>query len=371
MQATLTAFDFKSMPDQKFNNLRLPRASFAGVTQKMRDVTLSGAFVEGLVFSYYKENAVFSRTYAGISEEINVAPSTVSEAMKRLKKCGRVQSEEQSSYTYNIDKLPKKFKHGRFGGTKFFVCPEIFYKNAFRIRGEVRMLTKSETLIASAFLTLALDENAPAIKISHNDVGKELGICRQTVVSAVQNLMYAGIISRAAHEVGINGHKKSTYHINGALFRNVKKWLYKKATPESSAPKSDKPTPMPAPVQDAYYRRPNRENWYAERRHDAEERADAFVKRAKEDVEYNEADKQLKALEIKIALRRYAEGELITLKAQLEGVQKRRKRALKRLNLRDVDFIPKYYCQECDDTGWRKSDRKPCDCYDKIMKKIK
>lgn len=270
-----------------------------------------------------------------------------------------------------MDALPKKFKYGRFGGIKFFVCPEIFYKNAFRIRGEVRTLTKSEMLIASTFLTLALEEKSPAIKISYNDVEKELGICRQTIVSDIRNLMYAGIISRGSRDVGTNRNKKSTYHINGVLFRNVKKWLYKKATPESPAPKSDKPIPEPAPVQDVYYRRLNRENWYAERRHAAEAQADAVVKRAEEDAEYSEANKQVQKLGAKIAFGRYSECELITLKAQFESAQKRRKRALKRLNLRDVDFIPKYYCQECDDTGWRKVDGRRCDCYDKIMKKIK
>ena len=361
MQATLTAFDFKQMPDQKFNNIRLPRHIGA--------VTPSARLVEGLIFAYASaENNVFARTYAGIGREINVAPSTVAEAMKRLKNCGRITTSAQSVYSYNRAEAPKKYEHGVFGGIKFFVCPEILYKEAFYIRGKVRALTKSEVAIASLIITLALQNSDRDVKLSVRDIERELGLCKQTVLTSLKNLIYSGIISRGKDDKGTNRNKKTTYHLNRALFFNVKKWLYKKATPESSAPKKDKSAPAPAPVQDAYYRKNMRDDWYAQRRQSAEERADKMQKRAMKDVEYSKIYKEKTALTIRRAWAELQESpDLPAMDARIKALTRQEDDALKRLKISREDFEPKYHCLECEDTGCRQ-DGTRCDCFDRFIK---
>lgn len=361
MQATLTAFDFKSMPDKKFNNLRLPRHT--------SNVTLAGRLVEGLIFAYAStENSVFSRTYAGIGREVNVAPSTVAVAMKRLKNCGRITSSAQSVYTYSRPTAPKKYEHGVFGGINFFVCPEILYKESFYIRGNVRALTKSEVAIASLVITLAIRDNNRDVKLSVRDIERELGICRQTVLTSLKNLVYSGILSLGKSDKGTNRNKKTTWHLNRALFANVRKWLYRKPAPEKTTPKADKPVPAPYNVQ-SRDKIIARESWYAQRREDAERRADAVFKRAMKDVEFKSIESTLGSLYRKVAFAELQNSELFaTLDAQRIALEKQKEQVLKRLNLTEDDFKPHYHCTECNDTGFD-AHGKPCHCYESSVLK--
>lgn len=374
MQATLTAFDFKQMPDQKFNNIRLPRHIGA--------VTPSARLVEGLIFAYASaENNVFARTYAGIGREINVAPSTVAEAMKRLKNCGRITTSAQSVYSYNRAEAPKKYDHGVFGGINFFVCPEYLYKSAFYIRGNVRTLTKSEVAIASLIITLSLKDDVRDVKLSVRDVARELGLCNQTILTSLNNLVYSGIISRGKDDKGTNRNKKTTYHVKKELFFNARKWVFRKKNPENavgmdkqapetSARKAYKPAPAPLNVKDEYFLKHKREEWYAQRRQLAEERADKAFERAMRDAEYNRIYKEKNALTIKRAFAELQQSKLTEVDARFEELTRQEDDALKRLKLCRSDFEPHYHCTDCNDTGFD-ANGKPCHCYDSSALKNK
>ena len=53
---------------------------------------------------------------------------------------------------------------------------------------------------------------------------------------------------------------------------------------------------------------------------------------------------------------------VIGIAARLEEAKNARRAALERLGLSDKDFVPKYICPKCSDTGFLPNG-KMCDCY--------
>ena len=364
---TKQPFDFEKIPNRKFNNIRIPRNAFGDVKTE-RDFTLAETLILGEVFTYAEKDAVLSRTYKKLSQELNVAPSTLSIGFNRLKDKGVISSLAQSCYIYKGKTT--SFKNGIFEGTKFFFCSEILYNETFNIRGNIRHLTKSEVLIASLILTLALKHNNPAVKLGLRDVERELDVCTKTAVTSIQNLIKSGLVSRPIQDVGTNRHKKSTYHLNGEFYRHVKKWLHKKAgnVTSESKPTTPKAEYKPYTVLQQNYSSA-RKRWLSERRAAAEAKADKNYSRACADAEFKTAENNVRALAPKIAFAEvYNSPELTNLKQELALKEKQRARALKRLGLKPVDFIPKYYCKNCNDTG-DDANGKPCDCYERFLRK--
>lgn len=93
--------------------------------------------------------------------------------------------------------------------------------------------------------------------------------------------------------------------------------------------------------------------------------ADANVRRAESDRDYAAVHKEIRGLEPAIARakhdgdRRTAE-QLTRRHASLKVLQAR---ILSRLGLTAADLQPKYKCTVCEDTGFRKSDGRMCNCW--------
>ena len=106
-----------------------------------------------------------------------------------------------------------------------------------------------------------------------------------------------------------------------------------------------------------------RERWYALRRNAALERAERIKERAARDAQFSEADKALKKAEIDLAKAEvFSPEELPAIRARIQDARSVRSEALARLGLAEADFLPKFSCTKCSDTGFL-PDGKMCDCY--------
>lgn len=117
--------------------------------------------------------------------------------------------------------------------------------------------------------------------------------------------------------------------------------------------------------------RSNIERHYYDLRHAAEERAETAVERAMSDSIYSELRKELNSLSIELA---FAEIKDKTKAEQLsERITKLENEAdgrLAILGLNKSEFIPRYSCEICSDTGYDKSGV-PCVCLKQYLNSIK
>lgn len=109
--------------------------------------------------------------------------------------------------------------------------------------------------------------------------------------------------------------------------------------------------------------RSTREHYYAVLRQNAMEKAENNKRRAQADEQFAQSDSILKRGEIELARAEiFSPKNVATIKKELELAQKARDQALKRLNLSEEDFIPKFTCEKCSDSGFLPNG-KVCNCY--------
>lgn len=112
-------------------------------------------------------------------------------------------------------------------------------------------------------------------------------------------------------------------------------------------------------------RRSDRERRYAARRNSAIQKAESARLQAEQDEGYRTAQTAVKKGEIALAKAEvYSPEKLETYKNALLKARADRAAALLRLGLSDEDFLPKFHCPKCSDTGFL-PDGTLCDC-DKI-----
>ena len=109
--------------------------------------------------------------------------------------------------------------------------------------------------------------------------------------------------------------------------------------------------------------RSERERFYAARRAKAETRARKAAELAEKDAAFVRADGAVKKGEIELAKAEvFAPSTLPTIRERVEAARRARTAALANLGLTDADFLPRYACTKCSDTGFL-PDGKMCDCY--------
>ncbi len=114
--------------------------------------------------------------------------------------------------------------------------------------------------------------------------------------------------------------------------------------------------------------RSDRERFYAARRQQAMRRVDRAQAIAERDEQYRAAQAALKKGEIELARAEvFSPGSLPEIRSKLAEAERERAEALARLKLSERDFVPKYVCAKCSDTGFL-PDGRACDCYRKEEK---
>lgn len=139
-------------------------------------------------------------------------------------------------------------------------------------------------------------------------------------------------------------------------------------SPEAIPEKTAVYTPKPDYKSEAAIaadKRSDRDHYYAVLRQNAQTAADRAKARADADEAFREAETEIKKGEIELAKAEVFSPESVgQIKARLQRLHTARTCALRRLGLSEDDFLPKYVCSKCSDTGFL-PDGRACDCYRK------
>lgn len=335
---------YTRIPTVLFKKIKLNAAEGEPAERQQR-FTLSAVAAGGEIYSFTcdkvdGEQPTCTRTYEGFSRDLGISVSSVGRAVGSLIKGGAIERKGQSEYITTLNKA------GTFLRLENWV-------NSIKIKvtnkeGEVieRRLTLAERLIFSLIFTHCDNGKKGGNKYtaSYKDIHTVLGLSEKTISKAISTLTAAGLVIRAEYERGVNRTHKSIYHINKRLLsRN------RAATSFIDEAKSEAVS---------------REVWYAQRKQEAEERAERNEKKARTDNRFKAADTELRALASKEA---FAElrgdlSELTQIQARRRELEEQRIKALRRLHLTPDDLLPQYHCQICNDTGFTEQG-KLCGCY--------
>lgn len=328
---------------QKFN------MNNAEPVTRVRRHTLSAVVAGGEVYSFScdkvnGEQPTCTRTYEGFSRDLGISVSSVGRAVGSLIKGGMIERKGQSEYITTLNKSGTFLRLENWVNT---VQIKVMAKN-----GEVteRRLTLAERLVFSLIFTHCDNGKKGGNKYcaSYKEMRNVLGISEKTICKAINTLTVAGLVLRAEYERGVNRAHKSIYHINKRLLSRNR----------AATPNEDKK------AQTSNEDRAGRERWYAQRKQEAEERAERNERKARTDNRFKATDTELRTLASKEA---FAElrgelTELMQIQARRRELEEQRIKALRRMHLTPEDLIPQYHCSICNDTGFTE-EGKLCGCY--------
>lgn len=311
--------------------------------------TLSAVAAGGQIYSFTcdkvnGEQPTCTRTYEGFSRDLGISVSSVGRAVGSLIKGGMIERKGQSEYITTLN------KSGTFLRLENWVNTVQIKVTA--MNGEVteRRLTLAERLVFSLIFTHCDNGKKGGNKYcaSYKEMRNVLGISEKTICKSINTLTAAGLVIRAEYERGVNRAHKSIYHINKRILSRNR----------AATPNEDKK------AQSSTEDRAGRERWYAQRKQEAEERAERNERKARTDNQFKAADTELRTLASKEA---FAElrgelTELMQIQARRRELEEQRIKALRRMHLTPEDLIPQYHCSICNDTGFTE-EGKLCGCY--------
>lgn len=333
-----------------------------GRAKYVRQYALSAVAAGGEVYSFTcdkvnGEQPTCTRTYGGFSRDLGISVSSVGRAVCSLIKGGAIERKGQSEYITTLD------KSGTFLRLESWVNTVTIKTNK---QGKVteRRLKLSERFVFSLIFTHCDTGKGGDNKYSASnaEIGRILGLNPKTVSNAINTLIATGLVIRAEYERGVNTTHKSTYHINKRLLSRNKA----EASPLIGEEKRSK-TPAEAKAENS-----DRARWYAQRKQEAEERADRNERKARTDNRFKAADTELNTLAMKEAFAELA-GDLAGLakiQARRRELEEQRIKALRRMHLTPDDLRPQYHCPICSDTGFTEQG-KLCGCYEAAHNKNK
>lgn len=296
-------------------------------------------------------------SYAHFAEKLGLSVATVARAISALKEDGRIE-QDKARYTCASYKYVKDVDDSMFIRTDRYL-----YTTEFVVPGEAspRRLKRSEIIVFGLISTHCNNrkKSKQEFNASSRSIANQLGMSKETVRSAISVLMRAGLLYRDPSERGVNGHKKSIYHINAKLIRSVKR--SKKAKKTAIV--------LPHPVIEAD-ERAERERYYALRRDKAErnaiERREYALKHA---VNFKKLENALGKMEFSLARAEIKEDfkTLSELKATKIRLKEEFSQALAAIDMKESDLHPVYECSKCNDSGFDVNGR-ACDCYRRLPK---
>ncbi len=138
--------------------------------------------------------------------------------------------------------------------------------------------------------------------------------------------------------------------------------------PEKSAPQAERLQPYRTEAAIAADERSDRERFYAARRDAAMRRVERARAIAERDDDYRNAEAMLRGSELELAKAEVFSPETLpAIRKKVDDARALRASALARLHLGERDFVPKFACEKCSDTGFM-PDGRACDCYEKTAK---
>ena len=321
----------------------------------VREYKLSAVAAGGEVYSFTCDRVngkqpTCTRTYEGFSRDLGISVSSVSRAVGSLIEGGMIERKCRSEYITTLD------KSGTFLRLESWINTTTIKVTNKEGKASERKLRLSERFVFSLIFTHCDTGKGGGNKYSasNSEIGRILGLNPKTVSNAINTLIAAGLVIRAEYERGVNRTHKSIYHINECLLsRN------RVAASSPIGAKRQSKTPEEARAESI-----DRERWYAQRRQEAEERAEHNKRKARTDNRFKAADTELRTLAKKEAFAelRGEREELAKIQARQRELEEQRIKALRRMHLTPDDLRPHYHCPACNDTGFTEEGRL-CGCY--------
>lgn len=321
--------------------------------------------IASVIYSYSnlkrRHGAKCSMSFYKLAGSAGTSVSTVKRAIRRIETLQGVNFTKESRDD-DGRRLPcsRYSLHIRSGGAVTHFRFLMSLKFDMKDGNAARPLRDLEETIVSIFLTNATNPKAKkGFECSYESLAHMMGRSARGVEEAVRRLLRAGIIHRP--KKGTSKYRKSRYTVCKKLRLMAGKEKVEEARPTAQIRENDRRTRAEIDA-DA---RTLWERHFAPLRTRAQAIADANVRRAQSDREYAAVHREIRGLEPAIARakhdgdRRTAE-QLTRRHASLKVLQAR---ILSRMGLTAADLQPKYKCSICEDTGFRKSDGRMCDCW--------
>lgn len=303
--------------------------------------------VAGQIYSMSKDENVCRYGYSVFMKKNNMAKSTVARSIKSLDCSGKIKRTRRggksSEYTFSAETKSSSIRSENF-----------FYTEKFNVEGVERYLTYSEIDVLSLIYTHTRSKQGNFEGTSQS-IAAILGLTKKTVKLALKELLSLGLIYRPTK--GVNNYAKSVFAAN-------MKWIRAKERAFKKEEKKAKQAALPKSVVDANARA-DRDKFYADRRQEAQARADKYIQRARKNEEYNAVEKALRPYELLLAKAElYEKDKLPALQAQKAALELKRKKLLAAMDIEpwQLEVEGHCKCRKCFDVGVL-PDGRACDCY--------
>ncbi len=319
----------------------------------------SAKLLYGLIQSIAPENGNAWFSYDDIGAIVEIVPSTISAAKKRLDGIIAQNKHNRSHTRYTVCKTVTSKGFIRYDKELFRVIEQIYGKLRF---------TKQEKIIVSFMVGMAMRENAGAKYAgSYATIGKVCGCGKNTAQACIDKIVPRGLFHRPKEMKGTCSGKPSTYILDTALRLNYKRVVERRKAEAITrrAENSRVQTSRQEARQeyDATYMK-KREAYYAGLQAADDKRRRELIDMLNSDPIYKENSMAL----IKCSHERLSmissfdfakEQEIGERYQQLQRAVTER---LRHFGVSEEDLEPKYHCKYCEDTGFIPNG-KPCGCY--------
>lgn len=318
-----------------------------------------------------------ARSYFALSDlknEFRISTRQASRALKFLF------DEDVIEREYSARSACSKYRVKTHIGEKCYIyTAQFLYEREFTFVYDDRTFTRPLRKIEVDMFSLIAAHKNFEFEATVRGFAALLGCAKSTAQAAIDGLMHCGLLTRPEEDKAKSRLKKSTYHADGALAREMKKVVSearKKAQEKRKAEQAklkatlktqaQAETPnLPKSVIDANAKS-DRERYYSLLRAEAERPVEIVKNRLLQIPEYKQAAKEFNGLELPLARAELAKDwqELRRLKDRKGELRALMKRIMQDIGYTDEDLKAKYRCQKCSDTGHKKNGR-ACDCYPK------
>lgn len=327
--------------------IRIPYEYSRG-TQRISDL-----FVRAMIYSFScvegRPDARCVASFTRFQQKLNYARSTVNAAIRSACATAKVQQDKsnrlRTSYKDLSEKQLRSFK------LELYMLHTQFKKKD----GTFAYLTHSAALVF-AHIKTHCDEGR--FVASYRGIAKALPICEETARKAVKLLMSMDLIFCPKGCRGVNGWKRSEYKVNYKLLRKAERGFKKTATFRQGA-RADRSRAETSQEWQA-----ERERYYSGLQWTEKQRIERFEAQLNSDSHYFELDNRRRRLEIEKAKAEvFFPEKAQAIRDELERVCKERAERMAQLGFTKEDLQPRFRCELCEDTGFRKSDNRMCDCF--------
>ncbi len=353
-----TASVKSNIPSESVGYLRIPYP----YDPRFKEMTNAEKKLYALVFSRTalkdKPDAVCRASYSDLMAPLGIGSrSTPSVCLERLIEKGLIERHKHfhAKTEYRaIDADPKAP----------VMEMELYFKTAeFAVPREncKRRLRDSESLILALIATHTKNPQAKCFTGSVSQIAGMIDVCEKTVRMALDVLISARLIRCQERYRGFRYTKVLHLRANKSIVRTMRHKRGRRAA---------EPKERRTEQEIAHDMRTTRDRFYAALRWNAERKADSCRRRLELDERYCKLQKEMRALDPKIARAELAEergdrtGESDRLRDEQAMLKAQMLAIMAEIGISPPDLDPSTYCRckKCSDTGFLPNG-KACDCY--------